>query len=140
MASTSTSSGQPRVLLVDDNETMLNRAAALLSPDCAVVGAVTEGRAALDMADTVRPDVIVLDISMPGMSGFEVAKQLKYAGSTAAVVFLTVYDDAEVVGAAVAAGVIGYVLKRRVRSDLAHAVVEATAGRRFVSDLGRSHS
>ena len=140
MAWTVTSSEHPRVLLVDDNETMLNRAAAALSSDCAVVGAVTEGQAALDMADAMRPDVIVLDISMPGMNGFEVAKRLKHAGSTAAIVFLTIYDDAEVVRAAAAAGVIGYVLKRRLASDLAHAVLEVTAGRGFVSDLGESHS
>ena len=115
---------------------MLDRAAALLATDYAVVGAVTEGQAALDIASAVHPDVIVVDISMPGMSGFEVAKQLKHAGSTAAVIFLTVHDDAEVVRAAAAAGVIGYVLKRRLASDLVHAVVEARAGRRFVSDMG----
>ena len=138
MSSTVTSTGHPRVLLVDDNETMLNRAATALTSGCAVVGAVTEGQAALDMADAVRPDVVVVDISMPGMSGFEVAKQLKHSGSTAAIVFLTVHDDAEVVRAAEAAGIIGYVLKRRLKSDLAHAVAEAGAGRRFVSDLSHS--
>jgi DNA-binding NarL/FixJ family response regulator len=135
MASTVASPGHPRVLLIDDNETMLSRAAAVLSRYCSVVGTLTEGRAALDMVGALQPDVIVLDISMPGISGFEIVKQLKHAGSTAPVIFLTVYDDAEVVRAAAAAGIIGYVLKRRLASDLAHAVTEATAGRRFVSNL-----
>lgn len=134
MPSSVTSSEHPRVLLVDDNETLLHRAAAVLSPGCAVIGAVTEGEAALEIADTMHPDVIVLDISMPGMDGFEVAARLKHAGSTAAVVFLTVHDDEEVMHAAAATGAIGYVLKRRLATDLTHAVVEARAGRRFVSD------
>lgn len=113
---------------------MLATARAALVPVCVIVGTATDGQSALTAADTLRPDVIVLDISMPGMDGFEVAARLKHAGSTAAVVFLTVHDDEEVMHAAAATGAIGYVLKRRLATDLTHAVVEARAGRRFVSD------
>ena len=73
MPSSTTSSEPARVLLVDDNEAMLARAAAVLTPGCLVVGAAKDGQAALEAARTLQPDVIVLDISMPGMTGLEVA-------------------------------------------------------------------
>jgi DNA-binding NarL/FixJ family response regulator len=122
-----------RILLVDDNEAMLVRVSALLSPSCAVVGTVKDGPAALEAARTLRPDVIVLDISMPGMTGLEVATCLRKDGSTAALVFLTVHDDDEFILAAKAAGGIGYVLKSRLATDLMLAVREARAGRWFLS-------
>ena len=126
---------QTRVLLVDDNQAMLARAAAALAATCVVVGQVQDGAAALVAAAALRPDVIVLDISMPGMSGLEVASGLRSAGSRAAIVFLTVHNDTEVVEAALAAGGSGYVIKARLASDLVHAVREARARRTFVSLL-----
>lgn len=129
-------SSQPaRVLLVDDNEAMLARAAAVLTPGCLVVGKASDGRAALEAAMALQPDVIVLDISMPGMSGLELASCLHEAGSTAAVVFLSIYDEEDFVTAATTAGGTGYVVKRRIGSDLMLAVQEAVAGRPFVSPL-----
>ena len=133
MLSSSTSSESVRVLLVDDNEAMLARATSILSPAFVVVGAVPEGRAALEAARSLQPDVIVLDISMPGMTGLEVAASLRQSGSTAAVVFLTVHNEEVFVLAAKAAGGIGYVVKPRLASDLMLAVREASAGREFVS-------
>jgi DNA-binding NarL/FixJ family response regulator len=124
-----------RVLLVDDNEAMLNRVAAVLTPGCEVVGAVSDGPSAIRAAETLQPEVIVLDISMPGMTGLEVASRLRATGSTAALVFLTVHDDEEFLLAAKAAGGIGYVVKRRLGTDLLHAVQEAQAGRSFVSAI-----
>jgi CheY-like chemotaxis protein len=132
------SSEQPRVLLVDDNRPMLERAAAVLSPRCIIVGSVTNGSAALEAADALQPDVVVLDISMPEMGGFEVAARLRAAGCRAAIVFLTIHDDEEVVQAAREAGGVAYVLKPRLVSDLLFAALEARAGRSFVSaDLDR---
>jgi len=133
MPSNTTLSDKTRVLLVDDNDGILKRAAAVLSDGCTIVGAYTDGRLALEAAAVLHPDVIVLDISMPGMSGFELAASLKHAGSTAAVVFLTVHEDAEIVHAARDAGGIGYVVKPRLATDLRLAVREARAGRSFVS-------
>jgi two-component system OmpR family response regulator len=124
-----------RVLLVDDNQEILDRATAILSSACAVVGAVKDGPSALEAVNTLRPDVVVLDISMPGMSGLEVAGRLRRGGSTVPIVFLTVYDDEELREAARAAGGIGYVAKTMLRSDLPLAVNEACAGRRYVSQL-----
>ena len=135
MRSNNTLSEPVRVLLVDDNEAMLNRVAAVLTPGCQVVGAVKDGPSAIRAVDTLRPEVIVLDISMPGMTGLEVASRLRASGSTAALVFLTVHDDEEFVLAAKAAGGMGYVIKRRLGTDLLHAVKEAQAGRSFVSTM-----
>jgi len=114
---------------------MLNRVAAVLAPGCEVVGAVKDGPAAIRAVDVLHPEVIVLDISMPGMTGFEVATHLRASGSTAAVVFLTVHDDEEFLLAAKAAGGMGYVFKRRLGTDLLHAVQEAQAGRSFTSSI-----
>jgi DNA-binding NarL/FixJ family response regulator len=132
----STTSSEPaRVLLVDDNAAMLSRAAAALRYCCRVVGSVNDSRKALEAALALKPDVIVLDISMPGMSGLEVASRLREAGSTAALVFLTVHDEEDIILAAKAAGAMGYVVKPRLGSDLTLAVQEARAGRPFVSPL-----
>jgi DNA-binding NarL/FixJ family response regulator len=133
MPSSTTLSEPTRVLLVDDNSAMLSRAGAVLAGDCLIVGVVQDGPAALASAKSLHPDVIVLDISMPGMNGLEVASHLRAAGSTAAIVFLTVHAEEEFVVAAQSAGGIGYVLKSRLVSDLPEAVREARAGRRFVS-------
>ena len=130
-----TTTDQARVLLVDDNPEILERAAAILSPGCAIVGAVKDGPAALESVRALSPDVVVLDISMPGMSGLEVAGRLRRTGSNVHIVFLTIHDDEELVQAAQAAGGIGYVAKTQLPSDLAVAVNEACAGRRYVSRL-----
>ena len=133
MPSSITSSEPPRVLLVDDNEAMVARATAALRRCCLVVGSASNGRAALEAAQALKPDVIVLDISMPGMSGLDVATRLREIGSSAAIVFLTVHDEEDIIEAAKAAGAIGYVVKPRLGSDLQIAVQEARAGRPFVS-------
>lgn len=131
-----TTSVEPvRVLLVDDNASMIQRAAAVLTPECIVVGTANNGAEALNAVGTLRPDVVVLDISMPGMTGLEVASTLRHHGSTVAVVFLTVHDDEDFLHAAQEAGATGYVVKRRLASDLNVAVQEARAGRSFVSAL-----
>lgn len=124
-----------RVLLVDDSDSMIERAAAVLRPKCVVVGTAHNGADALDAVGALRPDVVVLDISMPGMTGLEVASTLRHQGSSAAVVFLTVHADQDFVVAAQEAGGTGYVIKRRLVSDLMVAVQEARAGRSFVSAL-----
>jgi CheY-like chemotaxis protein len=121
----------PKVLLVDDNDAMLARASEVLTPACVIAGTVRSGKAALEAAELLQPDVIVLDISMPGMTGFEVAVHLRETGSTAAIVFLTVHDDDDYLQAARAAGAVGYVVKSRLASDLLPAVHEARVRRRL---------
>lgn len=133
MPSSTTSSERARVLLVDNHDAMLARARVVLEPDCDVVGAVNDGPAALSAAEALQPDVIVVDISMPGMNGLEVAAHLRAAGSPAAVVFLTVHYEEEFVLAARDAGGAGYVVKSRLIADLETAVKTVRAGGLFVS-------
>jgi DNA-binding NarL/FixJ family response regulator len=135
MRSGTTLSDRPTVLLVDDNEAMLARATAVLKAYFMIVGVARDGRAAIEADATLHPEVIVLDISMPGMTGLETASQLHKSGSKAALVFLTVHDEEDFVLAAKAAGGIGYVVKSRLASDLIPAVREAVEGRSFVSPL-----
>jgi DNA-binding NarL/FixJ family response regulator len=129
-------SGQPTVLLVDDNEMVLLRAKAALSARCVVLGMARDGRKALEAAATLQPSVVVLDISMPGMNGFELAKRLRDAGAAARLVFLTVHDEEEFVDAAKSVGALGYVLKSRLSEDLEKAVFAARDGQTFQSPVG----
>jgi DNA-binding NarL/FixJ family response regulator len=121
------------VLLVDDNLATLARVSSALAPGCVIVGAMREGEAALVAARDLSPDVVVLDVSMPGMNGFELATRLRQMGSKAALVFLTVHDEQEFIQAARDVGALGYVEKPRLAIDLLHAVREARAGRPFFS-------
>lgn len=128
--------GLARVLLVDDHAAMRARIRAVLQQTHDVVGTVASGESALAAAAALHPDVIVLDITMPGMTGFEVASRLRASHSTAAVVFLTVNEDEEHLQAARASGALGFVIKPRLQDDLLVAVREALAGRWFASRIG----
>ncbi len=125
--------GRIRVLLADDHKAMLDRVADLLADECDVIGTAIDGRQALDAAMELKPDVLVLDISMPVMNGIETAYRLKEAGAKTRIVFLTVHDDPDFAGEALEAGALGYVIKPRIVSDLLVAIKEAHAGRSFVS-------
>ncbi len=125
--------GRIRVLLADDHEAMLNRVANLLAGECDVIGTAIDGRQALDAAKRLKPDVLVLDFSMPVMNGLETAHCLKEAGVKTGIVFLTVHDDPDFAREALEAGALGYVIKSHIASDLLTAIEEAHAGRSFVS-------
>ena len=125
--------GRIRVLLADDHEAMLERIADLLAGECDVIGTAIDGRQALDAAKNLKPDVLVLDISMPVMGGIETVHCLKEAGVKTRIVFLTVHDDPDFAREALEAGALGYVIKPRIVSDLLAAIKEAHAGRCFVS-------
>ena len=133
-----------RVLLVDDNLEFLDVAATLLEgQDCEIIGKAENGEQALRDTASLNPDVLVLDVSMPGVSGFEVARRLQKNKTRSAIVLLTFHEDLDYVRAAQALGVLGYVIKRRMATDLPIAVREAAAGRLFTSpplDVDRTHS
>lgn len=122
-----------RVLLADDHEAIRDRAVLLLEPAYEVVGAVEDGSELLRAELKMRPDVCVMDISMPIVNGIEAAAQLKQRGSAVKIVFLTVHEDPDFVRAAFETGALGYVLKSRMATDLCAAIDGAVVGRRFVS-------
>ena len=128
-------SKQVRILLADDHKEMLARVVHLLQDEFEVVGAVNDGQALLEAAAKLRPDVVILDISMPVMSGLEAAQRLKEAGCEAKVVFLTVHEDPAFVHESLVQGALGYVVKPRLTSDLVPAIKEALANRAFTSPL-----
>jgi DNA-binding NarL/FixJ family response regulator len=124
-----------RALVADDHQAMLDQLVRLLSQELDVVAAVQDGAAAVNAAARVHPDVLVLDIAMPILSGIAAAGQLKAHGSTASVVFVTMQRDRELVQGAVAQGIIGFVAKDRLFSDLMPAIRSVVAGESFVSPL-----
>jgi DNA-binding NarL/FixJ family response regulator len=133
---TSNSRGsKPRVLLADDHAHMLESASRLLSNDFHVVSAVSDGRQAVDAAQRLDPDVIVLDVAMPELDGFQTVHKLRTVGSRAPIVFLTMYRTDQYILAALRSGVRGYVLKTRMSFDLVAAVHHTLAGRLFVPSL-----
>lgn len=123
----------PRVVLVDDNPEILDYVPKLLLEHFNVVGAFQDGRMFLDALGDLKPDVVVLDISMDTINGFEIARELKRLGCTARVVFLTFQRDEEFVQAAFAAGACAYVLKLNMGTDLVPAIRASLSGKRFWS-------
>jgi DNA-binding NarL/FixJ family response regulator len=122
-----------RILVAEDHVAMREKVVCTLEAEYWVVGAVGDGREMLDAESAIKPDAVVLDISMPTMNGIEAAILLKQRASKARVIFLTIHEEPAFLKAALAAGALGYVLKSRLASDLRPAVREAMAGRRFIS-------
>ncbi len=124
--------GRARVLLADDHIAILESVSRLLAPTFDIVALAGDGRQALDLARRLRPDVAVLDISMPNLDGFQTLKQLRREGPEPRVVLLTMHSDDAIVAAAINEGAHGYVLKSRAHLDLISAIDHALAGRLFV--------
>ncbi|HVO64820.1 MAG TPA: response regulator transcription factor [Terriglobales bacterium] len=122
-----------RILIADDHALMLSVTAELLGKHHQVVGTVGDGQALLDAIGKLSPDVAVVDIGMPRMHGVEVARRVRSLRSRTRLVFLTVYEDAELVRCAMSAGAYGYVVKSHVMSDLPLAVAAALMGKQFIS-------
>jgi DNA-binding NarL/FixJ family response regulator len=129
---------RPTVILADDHTRILTVASMLLVGEFEIVAAVSDGATAVEAAAKLKPDVVILDIGMPGTGGIQAACQLKERGLTPRVIFLTVQDDADYVDAACAMGA-SYVLKPRMYSDLLTAIKEALEGRSFFSIPLRPH-
>ena len=122
-----------RVLLADDHQGVAVRLKALLEEAFTVVGMVQDGSALLEAAAALAPDVIVADISMPGIDGFTALKRLKRDWPDIHVILLTGYADPDLASAALDAGAAGFVLKGNASVDLVAAVRTALTGATFVS-------
>ena len=126
---------KPKVLLVDDHRHVLEALAASLAREFDVAAVATDGMQALETAFRVNPDVIVLDVSMPGIDGFQTFRALENAGSRTPVVFLSMYDADVYVSEAFRCGGRGFVLKSQIERDLASALDQALDGRLFAPSL-----
>jgi DNA-binding NarL/FixJ family response regulator len=120
-------------MLADDQPAMLAQIARVLGKTYDIVGTVGDGLCLLESAPRLDPDVIVSDITMPGIDGFGAARSLKRAGCRSRFVFVTVHEDPDFAREAMSMGADGYVVKSRLASDLLTAIGEAVAGRKFVS-------
>ena len=116
---------------------MLEGLLRLLSGEFEIVGTVTDGRAALEEAKRLNPDVIVLDVSMPELNGIEAARRLSTIAPSARIVFVTQQLDPAYVHAAFAAGAMGYVAKQSAAKELVEAIRMALSGRYYVTPLVR---
>lgn len=121
-----------RILLVDD-QAVVRRGLKMrleVEPDFEVVGEAEDGRV-LDQVRSLSPDVVLMDVSMPEMDGIQATEALTESGSRAAVVMLSMHDDARVVGRAFSAGAVGFVAKHDPEGELAAAIRRAAQASRM---------
>ena len=126
---------RPRVLLADDHRLVREAFARLLEPGCEVVGEVADGRALLQAAADLRPDIVVLDVAMPLLNGLDAARQLKRLAPAIKLIFLTVSEDHDLAAEAFRAGASGFLLKNSAASELIKCVQEVAQGRSYVTPL-----
>jgi DNA-binding NarL/FixJ family response regulator len=124
-----------RVLIADDHRIVCEGLTALLSQqqDMEVVATVTDGREALAAARTLAPDVVIMDVSMPGMNGIEAAERLRAERPGTRIIMLSMHDTVEHVYRALAAGAEGYIMKESAGREVVAAVRSVMAGKRFLS-------
>ncbi len=122
-----------RVLLVDDHRIVTEGLRALLEPEFQIVGTVDDGRAAVEASGDLKPDVVVLDISMPSLNGLEAARQIRKLSPKVKIVFLTMHNDITYVRKAFEAGASAYVTKHSASLDLRLAIQEALSGRTYIT-------
>ena len=124
---------RPRVFLADDHSLLLEAFCNLLEPKYEVVGTATDGRKMLTAVRKLRPDVVVLDIAMPNLNGFDAAEKLKKILPEIKIVFLTMNDDPDLVAAAFRIGANGYLLKNSAASELFQAIEVVLNGGSYVT-------
>ena len=124
------------VLLADDHQVVRDGLKTLLEAqaDIRVVGSAADGREAVASAAQLKPDVVVMDISMPDMNGVEAARRIHAARAETRIVMLSMHSDAEHVYRALEAGATGYLLKNSAGSELVAAVRAVHAGRRYLTE------
>jgi DNA-binding NarL/FixJ family response regulator len=126
---------KPRVLMADDHSMILAGLRKLVEGECDVVGTVEDGRALVEAAQKLRPDLILLDISMPLLNGLEAARQLTKLVPESKVIILTMHASPTYATEAFLAGAAGYLLKRSAASELSQAIQSVLQGRQYLTPL-----
>jgi two-component system response regulator DegU len=122
-----------RIVVVDDSPSFLEKLVSILEIEFDVVKTAMEGKSSLEIITNCQPDVVVLDLEMPGLNGIEITRELMKYNPKPAIVICSVENDMEVVEAAQKAGALGYVFKARAARDLNEAVKSVARGQSFVS-------
>lgn len=124
----------PSLLIADDNPALLETLIEMLEPAYEVAAALCNGTSVLEEVRSLGPDLVILDISLGDLTGFEVARRLKETGCTAKIIFLSVHEDIDFVNAAFDLGASGYVFKSRITADLTNAINIVFNGGQFASN------
>jgi DNA-binding NarL/FixJ family response regulator len=123
------------ILMADDHTLILEAFKRLLEPEFDVVGTVTDGRSLLEAASELKPDVILLDISMPLLNGLDAGTRLKQLLPAIKLVYLTMDQDPGLAAEAFRLGASGYLVKNSTADELLHAIHEVIKGRSYVTPL-----
>lgn len=126
---------KPRILLADDHTFVLEGFKKLLDEHGELVGSVEDGRALVEAAADLQPDIVILDISMPYLNGIEAAKKIKKQLPGVKLIFVTMHADTAYVNEAFKAGASGYLLKRSAATELAQAVQAVMSDNFYVTPL-----
>jgi DNA-binding NarL/FixJ family response regulator len=126
---------KPRVLMADDHSLILAGLRKLVEVECEVVGTVEDGRALVEAAQKLQPDLILLDIAMPFLNGLEAARQLRVLVPESKLIFLTMHASPTYATEAFQAGASGYLLKRSAASELSAAIRSVLHGQHFLTPL-----
>jgi DNA-binding NarL/FixJ family response regulator len=124
-----------RILLADDHTMFAQGLQSFLEDEFELVGTVADGQALVEAAPRLDPDVIVVDVSMPVMNGFDAVRQLKKDGIRAKIIFLTMHADASLMEEAIRCGGSGYVLKQSAGEELIYAIGQVFAGHEYITPL-----
>jgi DNA-binding NarL/FixJ family response regulator len=129
--------GKPRILLADDHIMVTEALRKLLEAHCDIVGMATDGRELMALAPNLRPDVILLDLGMPLLNGFDAGRRLKKLLPNAKLVVLTMNKDYELAAEALQRWASGYVLKSSIGSELLRAVTAVLHGERYLTSINK---
>jgi DNA-binding NarL/FixJ family response regulator len=124
-----------RILIADDHLLVLEALCALLEKEYEIAGTAKDGREAVEKAVELKPDLVILDVSMPGLNGIEAMRQIQAAGCSAKTIFVTQQMEPAYVRAAFDEGAMGYVAKQSASSELLLAARMAISGRYYVTPL-----
>ena len=124
---------KPRILLADDNEELLSLFKELLEPDFEVVATVRNGHELVNAFKIFKPDVSIVDINMPEMSGVDATRKIMEEDLDARVILLSAHHDRTIIEEGFSAGAKGFVLKLTADDDLVHAVNEINRGNTYIS-------
>jgi DNA-binding NarL/FixJ family response regulator len=126
---------RPRLVIADDHLLVIEGLRKLLEPEFEVIETVTDGREAVAAASRERPDIVLMDVSMPVLNGFEAAREIRKVCPGCRIVFMSMHSAPDYVRAAFRAGGAAYVVKRCAASELVAAIRRVLAGETYVSPL-----